>query len=570
MITYRKQSSRSRRCRNFGTEALERRALLSIAAVSLRTDGIDTGNVGSTFSQQSADGRYVVFRSAATNLVSGVNDVNGFNSDIFRRDRLTGKTELVSVSRVAANRTGNQPSFNAYISANGRFVVFESDASDLVPNDTNADFFNSGRDIFVRDMVSKTTKLVSKNLQGGTTKGAENIIRESDQTDGRLISDNGRYVVFQSRASNLVAGDNNGQRDVFVRDLTAQKTWLVNVNNAGQAGQGPSNHGVISANGRYVAFESHARNLIANDQNFNPKIFLHDLQTHTTKLVSNNDLQNGSLVSGGSFLPKISADGNVIVFESFRRLSTADANNANRDVYVRDMRKTKPALVSISSTGGPANSTSFDPNISDNGRFVVFESLASNLTTTDKDPSSIPDLTDLDNKDVFRRDLVTGKTVLVSFNFQNTRSAVGESRNIAVSANGRIVSWESQSKNLTAGFVERNDSTFAFDIFRRDMVTGVTTLVSGRRGSATQSSNNGANFPVVSSDGRFISFHSTSDDLISRDTNSGNGGRQTDVFVSDARYTVAPSAAPQSGTIAFKLLDDLFGNMDDLSLYGNS
>lgn len=570
MITYRKQSSRNRRCRNFRIEALECRALLSIAAVSLRTDGIDTGNVGSTFSQQSADGRYIVFRSAATNLVSGVNDVNGFNSDIFRRDRLTGKTELVSVSRVAANRTGNQPSFNAYISANGRFVVFESDASDLVPNDTNADFFNSGRDVFVRDMVSKTTKLVSKNLQGGTTKNADNIIRESDQTDGRLISDNGRYVVFQSRASNLVAGDNNGQRDVFVRDLTAQKTWLVNVNNAGQAGQGPSDHGVISANGRYVAFESHARNLIANDQNFNPKIFLHDLQTHTTKLVSNNDLQNGSLVSGGSFLPKISADGNVIVFESFRRLSTADANDANRDVYVRDMRKSKPDLVSISSTGGPANSTSFDPNISDNGRFVVFESLASNLTTTDKDPSSIPDLTDLDNKDVFRRDLVTGKTVLVSFNFQNARSAVGESRNIAVSANGRIVSWESQSKNLTAGFVERNDSTFAFDIFRRDMVTGVTTLVSGRRGSATQSSNNGANFPVVSSDGRFISFHSTSDDLISRDTNSGNGGRQTDVFVSDASYTVPASAAPQSGTIAFKLLDDLFSNMDDLSLYGNS
>ena len=142
MITYRKPSSRNRRYRTFRIEALECRALLSIAAVSLRTDGADTGNVGATFSQQSADGRYVVFRSSATNRVSGVNDVNGFNSDIFRRDRLTGKTELVSVSRVAANRTGNQPSFNAYISANGRFVVFESDASDLVPNDTNADFFS--------------------------------------------------------------------------------------------------------------------------------------------------------------------------------------------------------------------------------------------------------------------------------------------------------------------------------------------------------------------------------------------------------------------------------------------
>ena len=84
---------------------------------------------------------------------------------------------------------------------------------------------------------------------------------------------------------------------------------VVNKNNAGQAGQGPSDHGVISSNGRYVAFESHARNLISNDQNFNPKIFLRDLQTQTTKLVSNNDLQSPFLSSGGSFLPKISADG---------------------------------------------------------------------------------------------------------------------------------------------------------------------------------------------------------------------------------------------------------------------
>ena len=148
MAPHNKHGRRNRRSRTCGVEPLESRALLSIAAVSLRVDGIDTGNVGATFSQQSADGRYVVFRSSSTNLVSGVNDVNGFNSDIFRRDRLTGKTELVSVSRLAANRTPNQPSFNAYISANGRFVVFESDASDLVANDTNEDFFTPGRDVF--------------------------------------------------------------------------------------------------------------------------------------------------------------------------------------------------------------------------------------------------------------------------------------------------------------------------------------------------------------------------------------------------------------------------------------
>ena len=98
-------------------------------------------------------------------------------------------------------------------------MVFESDASDLVANDTNGGLFGQPRDVFVRDMVAKKTMLVSVNLSGGTSNNAQNMIRESDQTDGRLISDNGRYVVFQSRASNLVVGDNNGQRDVFVRDI---------------------------------------------------------------------------------------------------------------------------------------------------------------------------------------------------------------------------------------------------------------------------------------------------------------------------------------------------------------
>src|SRR5688572_23404643 len=102
---------RNRRRRTLAVEPLETRAMLSVSAVSLRVGGADTGNTGATFSQQSADGRYVVFRSASTNLVSGVNDVNGFNSDIFRRDRLTGVTELVSVSRSSPNQTPNAPSF---------------------------------------------------------------------------------------------------------------------------------------------------------------------------------------------------------------------------------------------------------------------------------------------------------------------------------------------------------------------------------------------------------------------------------------------------------------------------
>ncbi len=528
---------KDRRHRPLEMETLEDRRTMSVAAVSLRVDGKDTGNVGATFSDQSATGRYVVFRSLATNLVAGQQDPNFGTSDIFRRDRLTGKTELVSAVRRSTTKTGNGPSFNAYISPNGRWVAFESSANNLVPGDTNS----QGNDIFVRDMTKKTTFIVNLNRQNRTTSGADNSIRESDQTDGRFVTDNGR-VVFQSNDSNLVAGDNNNSPDVFVRDVLGRKTFLANVNSNEQTGNGKSEHGVLSANGRFVAFESRARNLDGPTDNFNTKIFLRDLTKGTTKLVSNNDLRSAQIDSAGSFLPQISANGLVVTFLSDRRLSTVDEDNSDQDVYVRDIRKAKPDLVSISTTNGPANSTSFDPNISDDGRFVVFSSFASNLATTDKDPST----PQADNKDVFQRNVVTGKTTLVSFNFQGTRSAFGESRDIAVSSNGRFVTWESQSLNLVRNFRDGSPGNgFAYDIFRRDMVTRKTALVNGRLGSAVQSSNEGANFPVISADGRYVTFHSTSTNLIRRDTNSGNGGRQTDVFASAAAYR-----SPQAGEAA--------------------
>jgi len=536
MSPHSKQAQKKIRRRPLELESLEDRRTMSVAAISLRVDGKDTANTGATFSDQSATGRYVVFRSLATNLVAGQQETppgSFATSDIFRRDRLTGKTELVSAIRGSTTKCGNRPSFDAYISPSGRYVAFESDANNLVAGDLNT----VGHDIFVRDMDKHVTYLINVNQAGHNVKGADNYIRESDQTDGRFITDNG-FIVFESNAS-LVSNDTNGQRDVYVRDFVHRKTYLANQNDAGQAGQGPSDHGVLIANGRFVAFESSARNLTPNDVNFNPKIFRRDLAAGgKTVVVSNNDLQNGSLESGGSFLPQISANGQVIAFESFRRLSSADADNANRDVYVRNMAKATPDLVSINSAGGAANSTSFDPNISNDGRFVVFESLASNLTTTDHDPSDPNSLVNLDNKDVFERNLVTGATTLVSFKFDGSRDAFGESRNITVSANGRFVAWESQSLNLVKGFKDGSPGNqFAFDIFRRDMVTKKTTLVNAKLGTTTVSSNEGANFPVISDDGRYITFHSTSVNLVRRDTNSGNGGRQTDVFVSNAAYS---------------------------------
>src|ERR1700730_15721767 len=267
-------------CRR-GLEALEDPRLQSVGLISFNSANNDTGNTGSTFSNSSADGRYIVFQSAATDLVKGIHDANSAGGDIFVRDRLTNTTTLASINRFGT-ATGNNSSMNPVISANGRFVVFESLANDLVANDTN-----DSVDVFVRDLAAKTTKLVSVNRSGHSTLGASLTISDSPQIPGRFISDDGRYVVFQSNASDLVANDTNAQPDVFVRDLVANTTTLVSINGAGTAsGYARSDHPVISADGRYVAFDSNARDLVRGltDFSFHRKVFVRDLLAKSTTL----------------------------------------------------------------------------------------------------------------------------------------------------------------------------------------------------------------------------------------------------------------------------------------------
>lgn len=518
-------------------EPLEDRRLLAVGMIDYNAQNTSSGNAGSTNHHQSADGRYVVFMSAATNLVSGITDVNGSGGDVFRRDRQTNTTQLVSKS-MSGNTTGNSNSFNPIISGNGRYVVFGSNATDLVPNDFNEDF-DAQADVFIRDMQTGVTELVSVNLDGETTANQDSYLSSIWPTERRLISDNGRYVVFESDAPNLAAGDNNGAPDVFVRDTVSDVTIRVNVSSNEQQGIYASHNGVISANGRYVAFESGSTNLVPNDQNFNTKIFRRDLTAGTTELVTTGDKLNGSLVTGGSFLPKMSADGKMIVFETDRIFDSVD-NDDFPDIYVRDMTKTIPELVTVDRTGQAANYSSFDPQISDDGRHVAFESLADDLVANDNDGH------DLDDKDVFVRHLQTHKTELVSVNSAGTGSGNLESRNISISGNGRYVAWESDATNLIANYVDNNGHSVAYDIFRRDMGSHVTALVSVKRGATTQTANGGSNYPQMSQDGRFIVFHSLATDLVNNDGNQG----QTTIFVSGAAYSAAAAGAivQQTGT----------------------
>src|SRR6266404_4977766 len=242
------------------------------------TSGGTEGNGASLGSALSADGRFVAFDSAATDLVAG--DTNGV-SDVFVHDRQTGTTERVSVASGGAQGDGSSGligfAFPPALSADGRFIAFISSATSLVAGDTNG-----ATDVFVHDRQTGTTARVSV-ASGGTQ--ANNV------SSYPALSADGRFVAFQSDATNLVVDDTNGATDVFVHDRQTGATERVSVASGGGT-QGNGNSGgffafpALSADGRLVAFQSDATNLVAVDTNGATDVFVHDRQTGTTERVS--------------------------------------------------------------------------------------------------------------------------------------------------------------------------------------------------------------------------------------------------------------------------------------------
>jgi Tol biopolymer transport system component len=304
----------------------------------------------------------VAFTSLASNIVPG--DTNN-SFDIFVRDRLTNTTTRLSVD--SAGNQGNRSSVGASISADGRFVAFNSDASNIVPGDTNDE-----TDIFVRDSLTNTTTRVSVDSAGNQGNG---------QSVGPSISSDGRFVAFISNASNLVPGDTNENTDIFVRDTLTNITTRVSVNSAGNQGNGNSYNPSISADGRFVAFSSVASNIVPGDTNIRFDIFVRDTLTNTTTLVSVDSAgKPGNLQSGS---PSISADGRFVAFTSEVSNLVPEDTNISRDIFVRDTLTNTTTLVSLDSAGNQGNSYSIFPSISADGRFVAFYSFASNLVPGD-------------------------------------------------------------------------------------------------------------------------------------------------------------------------------------------
>ncbi|MEQ2005856.1 MAG: SBBP repeat-containing protein [Limisphaerales bacterium] len=446
----------------------------------------------------SSNGQYVAFVSDATNLVAS--DSNG-KRDVFWRDRVAGTTRLVS--RTPAGASGNGESDAPAISPDGRYVAFHSRASDLVSTDSNTNY-----DVFLWDANDNSVTLVSRTISGASGAG---------DSYSPQLSASGRMVSFASTAADFAGTDTNGTSDAFARDMDAGVTYLASINTNNTSGDGASGVPVLSANGRHIAFLSRAGDLVTNDLNALNDVFVHDLQTRVTRLVSVNvaGTQGGNRIS---FDPVISADGRHIAFSSQATdlVAIPDTNNFP-DVFVRDMTMGVTKLVSVNGSGTASGGNtgipsilpaSFTPFLSADGAKVLFVSLAQDLVANDSNGK----------QDVFLRDHINNTTTLISTNrfgtgSGNAASGIGA---FSMSADLRYVAFFSEASNL--GAADTNSRT---DVFLRDLATNSTKIIS--RVNAGGFAASGHSFqPVISADGSTILFTSEAENLDNRDANAAS------------------------------------------------
>ena len=320
------------------------------AIISISSTGVQANNI-SFGDSISNDGRFVAFTSAANNLVTG--DTNG--DDIFVHDRQTGETSIVSVA--TGGEHANYPSSTPKISGDGRYVVFDSQASNLIPNDSN----HHASDIFVHDRQTGETSISSVATGGG---------QANDQSYNSSITDDGRFVTFESNATNLVNDDTNGKSDVFLHDRQTGETIRISVSSSGVQADDYSFMADISADGRYVVFESAATNLISGDTNGAMDIFVLDRQNG--EIVRVSVTSNGIQADDGSYVPGISGNGRYVVFESdATNLVSGDKYGMNH-IYVHDLQTGETTRASVNSDGSQMIGRLINPTISDDGRFVAF------------------------------------------------------------------------------------------------------------------------------------------------------------------------------------------------------
>jgi Tol biopolymer transport system component len=475
---------------------------VSLAPVLLRAatsqlDIISTGHAaGSSLSASgnstvplwSQNGRFLLFLSSANNLVP--NDANGPVLDIFRYDRVTQQIQLVSVGS-AANEGANGHSLLGSVSSEGRLIAFESEASNLVANDTN-----DSTDVFVRDALAGITTLVSVNRLGtGSGQGKS----------GRpVMTANGRFIAFESDADDLVAGDDNQLQDVFVRDLESGVTVRASVTNENTSLTAIAGFPDLSDEGRFVAF---ATTLSAT--RLGGEVYVRDLQNQKTMWASAEAQNFRLLITTNaeaelrSYNAKITADGRFVFFKT-----TVPARFGTNALLFRvEVETGQTLLISTNAVGRYDPVEDFSgPVITPDGRWVAFES---------QHETTLHTVISLWNSETKEIELATP-------NRDGLPSPTGNCDTPVLSSNGRLLVFLSDATDLVTNQVDGAE----FQIYQRDLLQKLTTLVSGNPFGAPGALESG--FPAVNSDGTEVAFQSASSDLVSGDRNN-----RFDVFVRD-------------------------------------
>jgi Ca2+-binding RTX toxin-like protein len=393
---------------------------------------------------------------------------------------------LIHAVTTSSNGTiSNNHNFYTTISHNNRYVFFVSSASNLVTDDTNG-----GYDLFRKDLVTGETIRVSTATGGVEADGLGFFTYSS-------VSADGRYAIFSSTAANLVAGDTNGNADIFRKDLLTGETIRLSTFTGGAQADGNSTDitsASMTADGRYVVFGSGAINLVAGDTNGRNDIFLKDLITGVTTRISTS--LTGAEANHTSAQPSISANGRYVVFHSLAsNLVDGDTSNTKSDVFRKDLVTGEIIRVSTAVGGISGNAASTDAQISADGRYVVFESIASNLVLGDTNGK----------KDIFRKDLATGDMVRISAKSDGSQLSA-ESRDPKMSADGRYVVFE-----LVGG------DSVGQGIFRKDLVTGELVKISGPASGMPADSD--GFYGNISADGRFVVFGTLANNAAYGDNN---------------------------------------------------
>jgi Tol biopolymer transport system component len=522
--------------------------------VSVDQTGMGGGNGNSWPVAVSTNGQYVLFESAASDLVAL--DTNNAD-DIFLRDLTAGETKLISIS--TNGTSGNLGSRSAVMTPDAHWIAFASEANNLVSGDTNAI-----ADIFVRDVQSGTTVLASPGAR--STGSATSLFGASEAPE---ISADGRYVAFYSTATNLVTGVRSTS-EVYVRDLVGQKTLFASAGSRSAAFSafGTSNNiasfnHTISADGHYVAYEAATNRglvlrfdlateiteivatnasvstasledihnlaispegrfvaFVATSNNLsvvNTSVELWDAQNATTTAVSvdtNNLVPSGLLCDS----PAVDESGRYVSFVSSGDLTGTSVPGVH--VFLRDMQLGATTLVDTGPGGIPSRGVSFatSPGLSGDGRMVLFESLSSDLSEGDRNRAF----------DVFLRDTANPGAELVSSVAPALESLTPNGMStltpFSLSASGQYVAFSTEADNLFA-----NDTNGCRDVFIRDVLVGSNVLVSVNT-NGILTGNGVSTSPSITSDGRFVTFASFANDLVAGDTN-----HYMDVFLRDVQ-----------------------------------